>query len=159
MREFLLAGVALILCAAGCGKDYKVIADRNVEKLVSGQQKKREAIAFFEKGGRFFDFDQTSDIDRKVVLPLLGRIREIAVTEQLVLLDSNDENRAFALVVKLPHDAATVDRIAQAVEEADATFAGLILQQWGRDWLVMDLVDQATYEFLKKNNPDIDKQR
>jgi hypothetical protein len=42
---------------------------------------------------------------------------------------------------------------------ADDKFPGLILQQWGKEWLSMDLVDEETYKFLKKARPDIDKQR
>ena len=49
--------------------------------------------------------------------------------------------------------------MADAVQEADDKFSGLILQQWGHQWLVIDLIDQQTYETMKKSNPDIDNQR
>lgn len=157
--ERLLAGALFAACVAGCGRDLMGVADRNVETLVQAHHEMREAIPFLETGGRFFDFDQTTTVDRTIVLPMLKSIREIAVTEQLVLLRPEERDWAFGLLVKLPHDAATVDRMARAVEDADAQFPGLILQQWGREWLMMNLIDQPTYEFLKQNDPDIDKQR
>jgi hypothetical protein len=49
--------------------------------------------------------------------------------------------------------------MADAVPEADDKFSGLILQQWGHEWLMIDLIDQESYEILKKSNPDIDNPR
>jgi hypothetical protein len=49
--------------------------------------------------------------------------------------------------------------MAKVVEEADDRFPGLILQQWGHEWLAINLIDQETYEFLKQSDPEIDKQR
>ena len=52
-----------------------------------------------------------------------------------------------------------VDRMAQVVQEADDQFPGFIVQQWGHEWLAIDFLDQESYEFLKKSNPGMDKQR
>jgi len=66
---------------------------------------------------------------------------------------------AFAVLIELPKDKKLVDRMADAVQEADDKFSGLILQQWGHEFLMIDLIDQQSYEILKKSNPDIDNQR
>ena len=92
-------------------------------------------------------------------MPLLKRLKELAATEQWVMLRPEKKNSAYAVVIKLPPDPALVDRMADAVQEADDKFSGFILQQWGREWLLIDLIDQQSYEFLKKTNPDIDKRR
>jgi len=49
--------------------------------------------------------------------------------------------------------------MADSVQEADDKFSGLILQQWGHEFLMIDLIDQESYDILKKSNPDIDNQR
>ena len=75
------------------------------------------------------------------------------------MLRPEKKNSAYAVLIKLPQDPQLVDRMAEAVQDADDKFSGFILQQWGREWLLLDLIDQQAYEFLKKTNPDIDKQR
>jgi hypothetical protein len=160
-RWLFLLPVAMGLFAGGCGgkPDYKRIADDRVEELLFDRYERREAIPFFEERGHFFDADSTTSVDRDVVLPLLQRLAEVQRTEQWVMLKPGATDAALALLVKLPDDSDVVDRMAELVQEADDGFSGFIVQQWGYDWLQMALVDQAAYEFLKKTNPDIDKQR
>ena len=158
MRWFVFAGLGVALC--GCGQpDYKQIADDRVQDLLFDKFERCEAIPFFEEQGKFFDVDATTTVDRDVILPLLRRLREVDQTEQWVLLRPGKADSAVALVVRLPENSHTVERMAQAVQEADDGYSGFIIQQWGHEWLGMALVDQAVYEFLKKANPDIDKQR
>ena len=160
-RWFYLLPVAIGLFATGCGgkPDYKRIADDRVQELLFDQYERREAIPFFEERGHFFDADATTSVDRDVVLPLLQRLAEVQRTEQWIMLKPGTTDAALALLVKLPDDPDVVERMAEVVQTADDGYSGFIVQQWGYDWLQMALVDQAAYEFLKKTNPDIDKQR
>lgn len=157
------AAVALALgatlFAAGCGKDIQEVADRHVRNDLLNRHEKREARPFLEQNGQFFDLDSTSHVDREIVVPLLKRIYELAPTEQWATLRPERKNSAYAMLVKVPKDPKVVDQIAEAVQQADDQFSGLILQQWGHEWLLFDLIDQQSYEALKKVDPDIDKQR
>lgn len=157
-RIFLLC-LALALCASGCSKDLKAMGDRHVQKDLLDKHQKEPAIPFFEKQGRLFDQDDTTHVDQEIVLPLLKRLQTIAPSEQWVMLRPNKKNAAYALLVKLPGDRRVEDRMAEAIQQADDNFPGLILQQWGHEWLLMDLIDQKSYEYLKKVRPNIDKQR
>jgi hypothetical protein len=161
MRGFVFVGLGLaLLCAVGCGKpDYKQIADDRVQNLLFDKYEKCEAIPFFERQGKFFDVDATTTVDRDVILPLLKRLTEVEQTEQWVMLKPGESDTAIALLVRLPDDPDTEERMAQAVQEADDQYSGFIIQQWGHEWLGMALVDQAGYEFLKKANPNVEKQR
>ncbi|HEY3964077.1 MAG TPA: hypothetical protein VGM05_05935 [Planctomycetaceae bacterium] len=159
MRCFIMLWPALAVFGAGCGSDIKEIADQQVARNLLASHERREAIPFFENRGRFFDTDESTTVDHDVVLPLLKTLAEVADTDQWVILRPAETDWAFALLVKLPRDPGIVDRMAAAVEQVDAGFPGLILQQWGHEWLSMDLIDQETYAFMKKSNPDIDKQR
>jgi len=155
---FALA-IVLVLSATGCGPNLKSIADKHVENGLLAAHEKREAIPFLEAGGLFFDTEETAGVDREIVLPMLRQLTEVISTDQWAVLGSKDENRASAILIRLPADSKTVDRMAEVVAQADDKFPGLILQQWGNDWLLIKLIDQQAYEFLKKNDPDIDKQR
>lgn len=159
MRCFLLVSLGLSLCAMGCGRDYKNIADRMVRERLLSQFEKTEAIPFFEKQGQFFDKDETTTVDRDVVLPLLKRLHEVAPTEQWVMLNPDNAEAAISVLVQLPSKTTIVDQMAKAVESADDAFSGMILQQWGHSWLQMALVDEKTAEMLKKNDPKLAKQR
>jgi hypothetical protein len=159
-RWFVVVYLGLALSAAGCGKpDHKQIADDRVRNLLFDKFEKREAIPFFEQQGKFVDIDATTTVDRDVVLPLLKRLSEVQPTEQWVMLKPGQADTAVALLVRLPEDPETEDRMAEVVQQADDQYSGFIIQQWGYEWLGMALVDQTGFEFLKKVNPDVEKQR
>jgi hypothetical protein len=153
------ACLGLALCVSGCGKDILEVADQHVRNNMLDKHEKREALPFFEKHGQFFDLDSTTQVDRDVVVPLLKRLNEIAATQQWAMLRPEKKNSAYGILIQLPKDPKTVDRMGEAVQQADDKFSGFILQQWGHEWLLIDLIDQQSYEVLKKADPDIDKQR
>jgi hypothetical protein len=161
MRSSLTLCLGMVLCAAGCSReaDWKEVGDDNVRDGLFTTHERREAIPFFEQKGRYVDVDASTTVDRDVVLPLLKRLQEVATTEQWVMIRPTANDWAGALVVELPDDPETVDRMAQVVQEADDQFPGFIVQQWGHEWLAMDFLEKETYEFLKKSNPDMDQQR
>jgi hypothetical protein len=154
-----LGWIGLALTCAGCAPNYKSIADKQVENSLLARYEKRDAIEFLDAGGKFFDRDDAVSTDRETVLPMLRRLKEAAATDQWAVLGSKDPNRATIILIRLPADSKEVDAMARIVEQADESFPGLILQQWGDRWLAIQLIDQQTYEFLKKSDPDIDKQR
>ncbi len=160
LRRFVFTFIGLALSIAGCGKpDYKQIADDRVRNLFFEKYEKCEAIPFFEQQGKFFDFDSTTSVDREVILPLLKRLLEVHHSEQWVLLRPGKADSAVALFIELADDEEVVERMAQAVQEADDAFSGFIVQQWGYEWLGIALVDESAYAFLKKADPHVDKQR
>jgi hypothetical protein len=159
IRWTVLAFLAVTLSLSGCRPDYKRIADEHVEANLLEQYESREAIAFFEERGRLFDADDTTRVDQQVVLPLLKQLNEVAPTQQWALLRPEDQDAAMVVLVELPPDPPTVDRMAEVVQAADDKFSGFIVQQWGHTWLMFNLIDQQAYEFLKKNQPEIDRQR
>ena len=55
MRWTACFWLAVAICASGCGKDYKKVADRMVEENLLKQEGRCEAIGFFEQGGHLFD--------------------------------------------------------------------------------------------------------
>ena len=122
VRLFMPFVLGLVLCVGGCRKDYKKVADRMVEENLLKLEGRCEAIGFLEQGGRFFDDDETTTVDRDVVLPLLKQVRETARTDQWVVPQPNNAKQALALLIELPDDQATVDRMAKDVEAADDKF-------------------------------------
>lgn len=156
---FYGASAALLFAAAGCRQDLQDMADQHVRKDMLDKHEKLEAIPFLEQRGHFFDIDPTTHVDRDVVVPLLKRLKELAPTPQWAMLKPKKKDAAYAVLIGLPKDPRLVDGMADAVQQADDNFSGFILQQWGREWLLINLIDEQSYEALKKVNPDIDKQR
>lgn len=146
-------------CIAGCQNDVQEFADRHVQTDMLEKDEKREAIPFLEQHGQFFDLDGTTHVDQEVVLPLLKRLKALAPTEQWAMLSPEKANSSYGVLIELPQDPKIVDNMAQAVQEADDKFSGFILQQWGHRWLLINLIDQQTYESLKASNPDLENQR
>ena len=159
MRWVWCIGLGLMMCSAGCGQDIKDFADSHVQKDMLDKHDKMEAIPFLEGKGTFFDQDRSTHVDREIVLPLLKRLKELTPTEQWAMIRPEKANSAYGMLIELPNDPKMVDQMAEAVQEADDKFSGLILQQWGHKWLLIDLIDKEAYEFLKQNDPDVDKQR
>jgi hypothetical protein len=158
-RRIAGACLGLVLGTSGCRQDIQEIADQHVRKDMLAKHEKREALPFLEKHGQFFDVDDSTHVDRDVVVPLLKRLQELAPMPQWAMLRPEKRNSAYAVLIELPKDPKLVDRMADAVQEANGKFSGLILQQWGHEWLMIDLIDQQSYAILKESNPDIDNQR
>jgi hypothetical protein len=164
---FLLL-LMLLATTSGCRKDFKKVADKMVEDDILKGRTPVTAIPFFEQGGRYYDEEldeeqsdqsQAINVDRDIVLPMLKRLLETTRTEQWVVPDTNDSQRAFALLVALPSNKQTENAMAKVIEEFDAKYDGLILQQWGHKWLSIDFLDKDSVEFFKKTDPNIEKQR
>jgi hypothetical protein len=158
-RWLYVACLGLVWATSGCRQDIQEVADDHVRKDMLAHHEKREALPFLENHGQFFDMDGTTHVDRDVVVPLLKRLKELAATPQWAIMRPEKRDSAFAVLIELPKDKKLGDRMADAVQEADDKFSGLILQQWGHEFLMIDLIDQQSYEILKKSNPDIDNQR
>jgi hypothetical protein len=151
--------LGLSSCLGGCTSDIQEVADRHVQVDLLDKHEKLEAIPFLEKRGRFYDLDDTTHVDREVVLPLLKRLKQLAPTDQWAVLRPEKANSSYGVLIGLPADPTVVDRMAEAVQEADDRFSGFILQQWGHRWLLINLIDEQTFEYLKASNPDLEKQR
>ena len=154
-----LLALVLVLGTLGCRPDYKRTADNMVEENYLKSEQRCTAIPFFEKGGRYFDDDDSTTVDREILLPLLKQLHDLARSQQWVVPHKDDAKRAFAILIELPRDKATLDKMAQTVEKADAQFSGLILQQWGHRWLSLDFVDEEQAEFFKRADPATEHQR
>jgi hypothetical protein len=159
MRGTLLFVCVSMLPICGCRQDIQEFADEHVQKNMLDKHEKREAIPFLEGRGQLYDTDGTTHVDREIVLPLLKQLKELAATEQWAMLQPEKANTSYGVLIALPNDQTIVDRMAAAVQDADDRFSGFILQQWGHKWLLMNLIDQQTYEALKTSNPEIDDQR
>ncbi len=160
IRLALYLSFGLLFWAGGCqNNDIQEFADRHVQQDMLDKHEKREAIPFLEQQGRFYDSDDTTHVDREVVLPLLKRLKELAGTEQWAILEPEKAKPCYGVLIGLPDDSGIVDRMADAVQTADDKFSGFILQQWGHRWLLINLIDERTFESLKASNPEIEHQR
>lgn len=119
-----------------------------------------DAIAHLESGKPYL-YDSESggaNYDRSFVLPLLQRLTSETGVHWLGLAYPDDPDRLFAVIGRLPEDAAGQAKVRRILKEEDEKFAGAIFDQWGHHWLGIDYftpedVEGQLGEFLEQNFP------
>lgn len=145
----------LLLLSTGCGEptpDLQEYVDQRIEDEWIEDGASVDAMQFFAEGGHYYnhpDFPDATPLDEPHIVPLLVKLRDDFELEPLVIL-SEEPNVAYAVVMKLPEQGS---QRRQAIEdwlnEADAQFPGMILQEWGYNWLSLDFLDEDEAEVVR----------
>lgn len=146
VRRLSLALLTLLpLLTAGCGKpDLQEFADNYLRKNRLVGVETTDAVKFLENGGLYYDDPsdpETTRLDAHV-LPLLKRIRDELKLEPLVTYRKDAPKQGRDLIIRLPASKAEQDRLQKVIDEAQAAFPGEIFQQWGHEYLALELFDQ-----------------
>jgi hypothetical protein len=147
----LLLTATVFIQVAGCGSSAindPVALDKQIEKDWMPDREMVDAISFLEGGGKYEDFDEASTIDQTCVLPLLKRFRDELSLSPRALLE--DPQLAMAILVEVPEDASRRTRLRKMLQEADESFSGLLMDNWGQKWLSLDFLDDNEVAALKK---------
>ena len=111
-----------------------------------------DAGPFFADGGHYYNDPkdpEATPLDEPHIIPLLTQLRREFGLEQFVIL-SEEANMAYAVVMKLPQDADSRRALETRLAEADAAFPGMILQEWGEEWLSLDFADEEQAEVIRE---------
>lgn len=146
LRLTLCTAAVLATFSAGCpqGVDDKADLDSLVNDVWLVDFETQNAIQYLEQGGTHYDDMPNSgtQVDAEVVLPLLVRLRDEFDAETTAVLETS-EPWAWVLLIRLPADPVTRQQIESAVQEADDSFEGVIVTQWGYQWLAINVDDAA----------------
>ena len=153
-RTALIAGLLVLNLLAGCGKkqvDHESRFDGEVEERWTRNSKLVvDAIQHLARGGSYVDTGDPEDpvLDRPHILPLLQRLGKECDLEWQAVLEETNQTRAWAVIAKLPNDAALRKRIEAALAREEKTFPGAIVQQWGHQWLSLDFLTKEQAAFF-----------
>jgi hypothetical protein len=159
-RSVLWTGCALLACLMGCSEppDYESQFDQQVHEDWLATGKMHPAVSFFEQGGHYYAKDEgadTPDLDQDLIVPLLKGLASEFRLPQHVVTQPDNPSYAWAILVELPEEPATRQKLERYLEEADAGFSGMIIQQWGNRWLSLDFLDEDEAALLEEANaPD-----
>lgn len=151
---WLLAALALSGCSL---EDPKADLDDLVDRIWMEDWEHQDAIEFLEKGGHCYNDGlegRTPGVDRDLLLPFLKRIKEENQADPVAILDENDSNWAWAIVIRLPDNSADRKAISRATREMDEKFPGTVDEEWGHEWLSITLLDPWEVEALEEGGID-----
>jgi hypothetical protein len=151
-RQTLVIAVCIIL--AGCSDETvqapELTFDQQVEQEWIEGRERVNAVEFLESGGVYEDTSPDLKIDREHLLPLLRKLQDEFDLTVDALLDSDNNQIAFAIVVDLSETARHAD-IVSALDEADGSVPGIIQDFWGERWLSIDIMDEFETQMLEKD--------
>lgn len=133
----------LLLLFSGCGADYEARVDTKVTRQWLRDGMYVDAIEYLESGGKYYTTQVSGmpDLDQEAILPLLKQMKAEFDYEQFAIL-VEDEEYCWGIVVKLPADESEQQKLKAFLEREKERFPGMILEEWGHDWLSLDFLDE-----------------
>ena len=145
---YRVAALLVTLSLTGCGTrslDLQEFIDRRVNEVWMKPGQYVDAAEFFSNGGHYYNHpdDATAiQLDEAHIIPLLAQIREKFELDQFVILDGTAPQTAWAVVTRLPQNPRRVQELEAWLKAADSEFPGMILQEWGHEWLSLDFLNE-----------------
>ncbi|MGD9856933.1 MAG: hypothetical protein AB7U20_18445 [Planctomycetaceae bacterium] len=149
----MAAGCSLTFFAAGCGTDYEAEVDAKVTQEWMREGKQVDALEYFKTGGRYYSgagMPGKPDLDQEAIVPFLKDLKEKFGQEQYAIQFEGDEY-AWGIVMKLPVDKDNRRRFEEYLEEVRESFPGMILEEWGHEWISFDFLDKEEAEFIRES--------
>jgi hypothetical protein len=153
----ILAGLYFLLTAAGVDLQPQddsrfSVDDRQIEDVWMEGRDVVDALDFFASGGVYESRrgDAAADIDQKYVLPLIKRLRDEHGLTVLVVKLEEPANTAMALIAEAPADREARNRVRAAILETADQFPGFAMQNWSRNWVSLDFLDELEVQAIPK---------
>jgi len=145
----LLIGCCVLGCSQQPERDLKGEFDAEVQQNYFGNFGKTDAIKLLEGAGVYVDSEEPGDpkLDRPHILPLLKRLKAEFGMDPIAVTAMGDTKLILAVVAELPV-GVTEEVVREMLLDAQETFPGEILQQWGYRWLSLDFLSQQDVDDL-----------
>lgn len=144
-----------LLTLASCGEpsiDLEEWVDQRTENEWMQPGKYVDGAEFFAEGGHYYnhpDDPEATQLDEPYIIPLLNRLREEFDIPQYVILDE-EPKMAYAVVMKLPDGRGKRKALEEWLNDEDAKFPGMILQEWGNKWLSLHFLDHEEAAIVRE---------
>ncbi len=152
-RQALLSvTVALPLCGLGCARDYEAEIDAKVTQKWMQPGMYVDAVEYLESGGHYYDGDDipgNPDLDSEAIVPFLKDLKQEFGQQQYAILVEDDDH-AWSIVMKLPLDTSDRQRFEDYLESSRESFPGMILEEWGHEWITFHFLDEEQAEFVRE---------
>jgi hypothetical protein len=151
IRSFVLL-ILTPLLLSGCGRDHEADVDSKVTEEWMQDGMYVDAIEYLEDGGEYDDVeaaDGTPELEAAAILPFFRRLKEEFDFDQYAIL-IEDADYCWGFVVKLPDDAAKRKEFQAFLESENESFPGLILEEWGHEWLSLDFLDEQAAKVVRE---------
>jgi hypothetical protein len=146
------------LLAVGCGKDdYESDVDFRITQEWMQPGMYVDAIEYLETGGQYdaMAMPDTASLDQTAILPFLQRLKTEFDPEQYAIL-VEDEPYCWGIVVKIPEQPAQRQRFQEFLAREDAAFPGMILQEWGHEWVSLDFLNEQAAAVIREGEAAAD---
>ncbi|MEZ6127506.1 MAG: hypothetical protein R3C59_02330 [Planctomycetaceae bacterium] len=149
----LLSGLLIASFVSGCSqqpeRDLKGEFDVEVQQNYFRNFGTTDAIKLLEAAGVYVDSEEpdAQKLDRPHILPLLKRLKSEFGMDPIAVTTRKDPNLILAIVAELP-PGVTQEEVRAMLLDAQNTFPGEILQQWGYRWLSLDFLSQQDVQDL-----------
>ena len=143
--------LTILMLLPGCGVDHAAKVDVKVKKQWMRPGNYVDAIRYLESGGKYYTASMPGmpDLDREAIIPLLKRLKKEFDHEQYAIL-VEDEDYCWGIVVKLPQDESQREKVEAFVEREMESFPGMILTEWGHEWLSLDFLDEQAAAVVRE---------
>ncbi len=152
-HRLLAIPVSLLVLLSACSSpDYEAQVDEKVTQQWMRPGMYVDAIEYLESDGYYYSADDVPgaiDLDQEAIVPLLKEMQERFQQEQYAIL-VEDEDYAWGIVMKLPPDDAKQKQVRSFLEEAKQNFPGMILEEWGHQWLSLDFLDAEEAALIRE---------
>jgi hypothetical protein len=151
MRNILII-LPLLLLAAGCADDdYEADVDDKITEDWMQPGMYVDAVEYLEGGGLYdaMALPGQPGLDQVAILPFLKRLKEEFNQEQYAIL-IEDEPYCWGIVVKIPVEDAEQQRFREFLNREDEDFPGMILQEWGNEWVSLDFLNEEASAVIRE---------
>ena len=164
MKRFsIIIGIVLIavlswyLLRADPLPDLRPATDHHIQSWVKEFELKN-AHEFFEADGSFMDLKfADQNLDQIVIFPLIQRIRRETGLEPLAVLTKENSQHAGGMIVELPLERGKFRQLQSIFIAADEAYPGVILRQYGHQWMQFELLDEETANASGMENWDVEE--
>lgn len=156
IRKVLL--LLSLLPAAGCtGGDYESEVDLKITEDWMQPGMYVDAVEYLESGGQYdtLAMPDSAGLDQTAILPFLKRLKNEFDQEQYAILIEG-EPYCWGIVVKLPEDDVQRRQFQDFLDREDATFPGMILQEWGHEWVSLDFLNEEAAAVIREGEAAAD---
>lgn len=144
--------LCLLFLLPGCGEDHEAAVDAKVSEEWMQPGMYVDAVEYLEAGGEYDDMEAEKgkpELEDAAILPFFKRLKEQFDFEQYAIL-VDDADYCWGFVVKLPEDSAGRRKFEAFLETEKEAFPGMILEEWGHDWLSLDFFNEETAQMIRE---------